>query len=99
MLYLMWLSKDSKSRVDFSAPPDHAQLLPPGTRTLQVGSSSKCNAEGLAWAARPWQSELQVGIVAYDEAGNASPPVQQVIPLGSTAKWEPAAPVAGTPSH
>lgn len=84
-LYLVWLSNDG-SRIDFTAPPRHAQLLRPSDRTLQVGSSSKCNAEGLSWAARPGQTELHVGLVAYDEAGNASPPTERVIPLGAPAK-------------
>lgn len=82
MLYLVWLS-DNGARIDFAAPPRHAQLLPPGDRVLKVGSNSKCNAEGLSWAARPGQTELRVGLVAYDEAGNASPPAEHVIALGA----------------
>lgn len=85
VLYLVWLS-DDRSRIDFTAPPRHAQLLGPGERTLQIGSSSKCNAEGLSWAARPGQTELRVGLVAYDEAGNASQPTERVIQLGAVGK-------------
>lgn len=85
MLYLVWLSNDG-SRIDFNTPPRHAQLARLGDRTLQVGSSSKCNAEGLSWAARPAQAELRVGLIAYDEAGNASQPTERVIPLGAAGK-------------
>ena len=82
MLYLVWLSNDG-SRIDFTAPPRHAQLLRAGDRALQIGSNSKCNAEGLSWAARARQTELRVGLVAYDEAGNASQPTERVIVLGA----------------
>lgn len=85
VLYLVWLSKDG-SRIDFTAPPLHAQLLRSSDRTLQIGSSSKCNAEGLSWGARPGQTELRVGLVAYDEAGNASRPMERAIPLGAPRK-------------
>jgi hypothetical protein len=85
VLYLVWLSNDG-SRIDFTAPPRHSQLLRASDRTLQVGSSSKCNAEGLSWAARPGQTELRVGLVAYDEAGNASQPTERVLPLGAPGK-------------
>lgn len=83
-LYLVWLAKDG-APIDFAAPPSHAQVLRPTDRTLQIGSRSKCNAEGLAWVARPWQTEQRVGLVVYDEAGNASRPVERVIPLGAAA--------------
>ncbi len=83
-LYLVWLAKDGAA-IDFAAPPSHAQVMRPTDRTLQIGSRSKCNAEGLSWAARPWQTEQRVGLVVYDEAGNASRPVERVIPLGAAA--------------
>lgn len=83
-LYLVWLAKDG-APIDFAAPPSHAQILRPTDRTLQIGSRSKCNAEGLSWAARPWQTEQRVGLIVYDEAGNASRPVERVIPLGTAA--------------
>lgn len=83
-LYLVWLAKDG-APIDFAAPPSHAQVMRPTDRTLQIGSRSKCNAEGLSWAARPWQTEQRVGLVVYDEAGNASRPVERVIPLGAAA--------------
>ena len=82
VLYQVWLS-DNGSRIDFTAPPRHAALLRASDRTLQIGSSSKCNAEGLSWAARPGQTELRVGLVAYDEAGNASAPTERVMVLGA----------------
>lgn len=83
-LYLVWLAKEGAA-IDFAAPPNHAQILRPTDRTLQVGSRSKCNAEGLSWAARPFQKEQRVGLIAYDEAGNASRPVERVIPFGAAA--------------
>jgi len=85
VLYLVWISNDG-SRIDFTAPPLHAQLLRSSDRILQLGSTSKCNAEGLSWGARPGQTALRVGLVAYDEAGNASPPTERVIPLGPPGK-------------
>jgi hypothetical protein len=81
-LYLVWLAQEG-SRIDFAAPPSHAQILGPTDRTLQIGSRSKCNAEGLSWAARPGQTEQRVGLVVYDEAGNASQRVERVVRLGA----------------
>jgi hypothetical protein len=81
-LYMVWLATGG-ARINFSTPPSHAQILPASSRTLQIGSRSKCNAEGLSWAARPGQTEQRVGLVVYDEAGNASWPVERVIPLAT----------------
>lgn len=89
-LYLVWLAQPG-GRIDFAAPPSHAQVLRPGDRTLQIGSSSKCNAEGLAWAARPFQTEQRVGLIVYDDAGNASQPVERVIRFGAASQTAPAA--------
>ena len=83
-LYLLWLAKDG-TPIDFAAPPSHAQVMRPTDRTLPDRKPLQMQRGGALWAARPWQTEQRVGLVVYDEAGNASRPVERVIPLGAAA--------------
>lgn len=79
VLYSLWIAKDEPT-IDFQKPPTHSVLVTADRNYLQIGRSHQCG-RGLNWHPAANQTELRVGLIAYDEAGNASATLQHTAPL------------------
>lgn len=81
VLYSIWIAKDAAA-FDFQKPPTHTLIVTPDRNWIQLGVSHICG-RGLNWHPEQNQTDLRVGIIAYDEAGNASSPVEHNAALRS----------------